>query len=62
VVCALEAVRAFCMEQGPEEAELKELRRQLCLPMDEEVPVRPVSSSGSLSITTLWWWSTTRRI
>jgi len=38
----LEAVRAFCMEQGPEEAELKELRRQLCLPKDEEVPVRPV--------------------
>ncbi len=38
----LEAVRAFCTEEGPEEVELQYLRRQVCLPMDEEVPVRPV--------------------
>ena len=38
----LEAVRPFCVEEGPEEAELQHLRRQLCLPMDEEMLVRPV--------------------
>jgi len=59
----LEAVQAFCMEQGPEEAELKGLWRQLCLPINEEVPVHPCSLHQVLCQSLLlWWWSTTRRI
>lgn len=39
----LEAINAFCTEEGPEEAELQYLRQQLCLPTDEDIQVRPVT-------------------